>query len=154
MILFNNNNFNSNHAKNLAAAEVRFQAAIFTRGGAKMAENTWSDLPAWNDKLLPMNVKEHIFQNHTLKGCFCSLHEYGGRDCFINPKFADKSFKKIKESITAKLESGAGFNKTENEVVMYLEEWGGKEYFPHSMSEKQIIKAIQDAYIEAAKRSK
>jgi len=116
-----------------------------------LVESVKNNLPAWNQiKALPPDTWDHIKKRHTMKGRFPILmKQYGS---FVEAKFGNKTYNRVKKSIPEKFESGAEFDKIEEEVLEYMKYWceNEKDHFLRSMSERQIIQAIREAYEDAA----
>jgi hypothetical protein len=96
----------------------------------------------------------HILQEHTFitNRINYLLNEYKDRlEVHFNRK--KKEFKKATEKLQERFLAGAKLDKFQEEIIQTLRIFDKKDLFPISMTERDIRRAIQDAYKDATKIS-
>jgi hypothetical protein len=122
-------------------------------------ENVRNNLPAWSDEFLPEKTRQHIKKRHTYSGRLRDLFDdYYVRRAIIGRCLSDKAtaqqrYNELKERILTRLEAGETLKREESEIVEYARTIISKEpdLFPYPMNEKQIIRAVKEAYLDAQK---
>jgi hypothetical protein len=116
-------------------------------------ENVRNNLPPWSDdftkKHMPHILQEHTFITNRINYL---LNEYKDRlEVHFNRK--KKEFKKATEKLQERFLAGAKLDKFQEEIIQTLRIFDKKDLFPISMTERDIRRAIQDAYKDATKIS-
>ena len=149
-----NTTFNTHVDTEKCTEHARFLRGEVLKG--YLVESVKNNLPAWDrSKHLPAEKLQHIITNHTLRGRFGYLMQ-GTCGDYIKDKFGNRDYNRAMESIPKKLSSGATLDRVEEAIAQYIENWAWtmdkKDFFPRHMSEQQIIKAIREAYEDAARK--
>ena len=115
--------------------------------------NVRNNLNVWGENMLPKDVREHIIDNHTLRGHFTNITGSRKHGIKVGLDLSEAGFMRMAKSIESKLKAGGGLNTVEEKFIEKATS-KNQSYFPRYMSDKQIFQAIREAYADAKKTGK
>ena len=118
-----------------------------------VTEDVRNNLPPWNDDFLN-DGRLHILQEHTFltnRINYLLRENMVGLEIHFSRRMAE--FRKASSNLQERFLAGAKLDKLQEEILQTLRVFDRKDLFPMRMSERDIRRAIRDAYKDAEKIS-